>query len=150
MVVAKEGYTLSTGHKLPYRSYLGFGAPYYNTSTIPSDTVLAEQSPPLKEFCPWRYSDLRKLPGEEHKHQFVTADSNEIMFGSGKHACPGRFFASFEMKVILIEFLLRYDIGLRENGEGEGNGYQKPGLIEIDMHYAPNPWAKVWVRERSI
>lgn len=150
MVVAKEGYTLSTGHKLPHGSYVGFGAPYYTTSTIPSKTLLNENSPPLQDFYPWRYSELRELPGQESKHQFVTTDNNEIMFGTGKHACPGRFFASFEMKVVLVEFLMRYDIGLGPNGEGEGGKYKKPGLIEIDMHYAPNPWSTVWIKERSV
>jgi cytochrome P450 len=31
-------------------------------------------------------------------------------FGHGEHACPGRFFASNEMKIALCVLLLKYDL----------------------------------------
>lgn len=40
-----------------------------------------------------------------------TAD-NLISPGHGRHACPGRFFASAEIKIILIGLLQNYDIKL--------------------------------------
>ncbi|KAF8351221.1 cytochrome P450 [Amanita rubescens] len=44
------------------------------------------------------------------KHQFVTLDSTYLLFGHGRHACPGRFFAESEVKAILAHILMAYDI----------------------------------------
>ena len=33
-----------------------------------------------------------------------------MSFGFGRHACPGRFFAANEIKLILARLLLDYDI----------------------------------------
>lgn len=35
-----------------------------------------------------------------------------MTFGHGPHACPGRFFAMYEVKVVLVELLRNYDIRL--------------------------------------
>jgi gliotoxin biosynthesis cytochrome P450 monooxygenase len=85
---------------------------YYETST-------ESPQPPLDEFHPFRYSDLRSYKGEENRHQFVTTSPEGVSFGHGQWACPGRFFASNKIKVILIEFLKNYDIGSGPNGKGQ-------------------------------
>jgi cytochrome P450 len=56
-----------------------------------------------------RFYDLRAQPGQESKWQFVSTSSDHYGFGHGKHACPGRFFASNEAKVILVHVLMKYD-----------------------------------------
>lgn len=40
---------------------------------------------------------------------------NLIPPGHGRHACPGRFFASAEIKIILIGLLQNYDIKLYDD-----------------------------------
>ena len=47
--------------------------------------------------------------GQEHLAQLVSTSPDHLGFGHGQHACPGRFFASNEAKVILIHLLLGYD-----------------------------------------
>lgn len=47
--------------------------------------------------------------GQEHLAQLVSTSPDHLGFGHGQHACPGRFFASNEAKVILIHLLLSYD-----------------------------------------
>jgi hypothetical protein len=42
--------------------------------------------------------------------QFVGVGSTSLTFGYGRHACPGRFFAANEIKMIMAEILLRYEI----------------------------------------
>jgi cytochrome P450 len=44
--------------------------------------------------------------------QFVSVSASSLTFGYGKHACPGRFFAANEIKMILATILLHYDIKL--------------------------------------
>jgi len=40
----------------------------------------------------------------------VTTATYHLPFSHGKHACPGRFFVSHELKIFFAEFLLNYDI----------------------------------------
>jgi cytochrome P450 len=37
-----------------------------------------------------------------------------LNFGHGNHACPGRFFASNEIKIVLIELLRNWDFRFLE------------------------------------
>lgn len=40
----------------------------------------------------------------------MTVTKDFLHFGYGRHACPGRFFAANEIKLILARILLDYDI----------------------------------------
>lgn len=42
--------------------------------------------------------------------QFVSTGPSSLTFGYGRHACPGRFFAVNEIKMILGMLLINYDI----------------------------------------
>ncbi|KAK1993479.1 cytochrome P450 [Colletotrichum falcatum] len=44
--------------------------------------------------------------------QFVSVGNTYLAFGYGKHACPGRFFAANEIKMILANLLCNYDVRL--------------------------------------
>lgn len=46
------------------------------------------------------------------KHQFVSMSKKSMMFGYGRHACPGRFFAGNEIKLILAKILQDFDLKL--------------------------------------
>lgn len=106
--------------------------------------------PSLDEFHPWRFSDLRAYPGEENKHQFVTTTSESTVFGHGRWACPGRFFASNEIKSILIQLLQRYDIGVGPQGQGEGGEWERPMTFTVEMGYYPDPTACLYFRDRQV
>jgi len=156
IVTARNGITLSTGHFLPHRTVIGWGHPFFPGSTSPSTSsnhpLLAPSQPPLEEFHPFRFAELRTQPGQENGNQFVTSDPNNINFGYGRNVCPGRFFASNEIKVILIEVLRRYDIGLGPNGEGAASGgglYTRPEIQEFGPNFMPDTKAAVWMRERG-
>lgn len=57
---------------------------------------------------------LRKRNAGDKSSQFVQSSSDFYVFGGGRHICPGRFFASNEMKLALAHILLKYDIRLKE------------------------------------
>lgn len=61
------------------------------------------------EFDIYRFHKMRDQPGGEHKAQLVSTSIEDIAFGHGKFACPGRFFAANEIKIALCYMLLRYD-----------------------------------------
>lgn len=88
--------TLSDGTFLPKGTFI-----VANAFQITHDPeVLLSGSDP-DEFDGLRYYNLRnnsmKVGREEKeiagKHQFVSISNSSLMFGFGKHACPGRFFA---------------------------------------------------------
>lgn len=93
-------------------------------------------------FSPWRFYDLRSLPGNENRYQFVTTSVDAITFGHGTHSCPGRFFASSEIKLILAGLIRRYDIKLKD---GEG----RPENLYRGTSIVPNPTAEVLFRKRQ-
>ncbi|KAI0103628.1 cytochrome P450 [Nemania sp. FL0031] len=65
-----------------------------------------------------RFYRLRKQAGEAGSsekaatNQFVSVSQDSLTFGYGRHACPGRFFAANEIKMIFANALMMYDIKL--------------------------------------
>jgi cytochrome P450 monooxygenase-1 len=62
-----------------------------------------------EKFDGYRFLKMRGEAGKENVAQFVSTSPNHLGFGHGQHACPGRFFASNEIKIILCHILLKYD-----------------------------------------
>ncbi|EUC47347.1 hypothetical protein COCMIDRAFT_3606 [Bipolaris oryzae ATCC 44560] len=63
-------------------------------------------------FDGFRFSRLKEESQGPTKHQMVSTDIEYLLFGHGKHACPGRFFAVNEMKLIFAKLLQQYDLKL--------------------------------------
>ncbi|OTA91943.1 hypothetical protein M434DRAFT_75356 [Hypoxylon sp. CO27-5] len=76
------------------------------------------------------------------KWQFTSINDTAMNFGLGKHACPGRFFAGCEIKMILAHLLLNYDIKLRD-----GEGRPSPNMFM--MTKSPSTTAEILFRRRS-
>jgi hypothetical protein len=103
-----------------------------------------------EEFDGYRFARLRELSGNQQKLQAVTTSPYQINFGHGPHACPGRFFAIYEIKVLLIHFLRNYEMrmplvdgkpgprpaNLRPIGLGVGNVPPPTATIEIKARAA--------------
>ncbi|CAF3472462.1 unnamed protein product [Fusarium graminearum] len=68
------------------------------------------------EFDPYRYVRMRES-GEENKAHLVSTSPEHLGFGHGVHACPGRFLAANEIKILLCHLLLKYDWKLPEGAE---------------------------------
>lgn len=62
-----------------------------------------------RNWDPYRFYDIRHN-GQEQKGQLVSATADHLAFGFGKHACPGRFLAAHEIKIMLVHILLKYDL----------------------------------------
>ena len=72
--------------------------------------------------------------------QFVTTNNtDQLHWGVGTHACPGRFFASYVIKLLLAEILLAYDIKLPP-------GTERPKSMAKDIRLVPNHVAEVLFR----
>ncbi|KAJ7167136.1 cytochrome P450 [Mycena crocata] len=94
------------------------------------------------EFDAFRFSRRREVPGEELKHQLVTAETDYLAFGLGRHVCPGRFFAANEQKLMMAHLLVSYDIKLK--------GGVRPEEEWVGVMGNAHPTAEVMFRRRSI
>lgn len=87
--------------------------PAYSTNFDPEVVENPEQ---FDAFRSYRAREQKgSLEGTEAANvgatnQFVTVSPNNLLFGYGRHACPGRFFAANEIKMILSRMMLDYDI----------------------------------------
>jgi ent-kaurene oxidase len=97
-----------------------------------------------EEFDAFRYVRLREDPAQPdniNRYQFAMTDSRSLHFGHGKYACPGRFFASNEIKILLSYLLLRYDFKYPD-------GQSRPLNLSADENLYPDPSARVLLRKR--
>ncbi|KAL8367125.1 hypothetical protein RB595_008885 [Gaeumannomyces hyphopodioides] len=65
-------------------------------------------------------------------NQFVSVSHRSLVFGYGRHACPGRFFAANEIKMIVARCLLEYDIKLPEGVTQRFPNFEFAGAIVPD------------------
>lgn len=130
---ALKDFTFSNGMTVPAGCTLAI--PFYVINNDPEN-----YSDP-KAFDGFRFERMRKQEGENLKHQIVTLDLEYILFGHGRHACPGRFFVATELKVMLAHVLLNYDVKM-PNGRG------RPANWEIGNTSVPDPRAEVMFRKR--
>ena len=96
---------------------------------------------PLK-FDGFRFSKMRQLEGSGKKAGFVSSSSDHIAFGYGRHLCPGRYFAAYELKLMLAHIVTTYDVKLEVEGV-------RPRDMWVTISCVPNPTANVLFRKRT-
>ncbi|KAL9947741.1 hypothetical protein ACHAO5_002501 [Verticillium nonalfalfae] len=101
-----------------------------------------EKYPNPDEFDAMRFVPMRQGQGSENASQLASTSSEHTLFGHGRHACPGRFFAVNEMKIILAQFLLEYDLRAEE-----GLTKLQPQAFETSI--GVNPAVTIEIRRRS-
>ena len=128
-----KDFTFSNGTTVPAGSFVlvPMLAMYQDDSLFPSAST----------FDAFRFSKLRDQPGQENRHQFTSTSPQHINFGHGKHACPGRFFANHEIKLLLAYVLLNYDVKMREGVVPKATWY--------DRSRKPDAKAEILIRRRD-
>jgi cytochrome P450 len=96
------------------------------------------------KFDPYRFINLRQVPGYETVAQTVSPSPEHMGFGLGKHACPGRFFAINEVKIALCHILLKYDVELARDCT--------PSVRKYGLSLGADPSARlrVWRRREEM
>lgn len=87
------------------------------TIEVPAVAVNSDDSvfPDAMQCDPLRFYRLREQSKKQGSvegsalNQFVSVSQNSLTFGYGRHACPGRFFAANEIKMILANALMGYE-----------------------------------------
>ncbi|KAG6010200.1 hypothetical protein E4U21_007677 [Claviceps maximensis] len=102
-------------------------------------------------YKPFRYAVMqemqnRDIPRDGGKmrtsgHYAMTATSDQhLPFGHGRHACPGRFFASYEIKMLLAHLLTNYDIKMLA---------ERPQPTYVGLNASPDTKACIEVRKKK-
>ncbi|KAK8001920.1 hypothetical protein PG991_014142 [Apiospora marii] len=134
-VVKPDGLSLSDGTHLPVGTNLL--APLCGISRD------ERYFPEPEVFDGLRFWKLRQRSADAaNRWQYTSITQSNLDFGLGKHACPGRFLAGNEIKLILANFLLHYDIKLKE-------GECRPEPMMFMMSKSPNQKAEIMFRRRS-
>lgn len=114
-----------------------------NTSTAVSSHRMWDPSVHTNpdQWDGYRFYNKRQEPGQENLSQLVSTSPDHPAFGHGQHACPGRFFAANEIKVLLCHLLLKYDLKIVEGS------MIKPFSYSFSMN--ANPFAPLMIRRRE-
>ncbi|KAL4767273.1 cytochrome P450 [Aspergillus nidulans var. acristatus] len=97
-----------------------------------------------EEFRGFRFAELRMASKENRdKYQFATVSTRTMNFGYGREACPGRFFASFEIKSIMLQLLATFDLKLVDETAGRPKNRTSGAAI------APDETAQILFRKRK-
>ncbi|KAJ7049335.1 cytochrome P450, partial [Mycena amicta] len=140
IVVNPSGFTFSDGTHLPKGTFLAAAthATHHDGENYADPDV----------FDGFRFAKMRvDGDGEDAsaqgsiKLQMVAPDVKYLSFGLGRHACPGRFFAVNELKLMLAYILENYDVKLE--------GPERPPTEWFGTLAAANRFGKVMFRKRA-
>ena len=78
----------------------------------------------------------------DKKFDIVSISTHSLGFGQGRAACPGRFLAASDLKMMLAYVVVTYDVKLAD-------GVRPPDLF-VMHNCVPNPTAEVLFRKRAV
>ncbi|KAL7928083.1 cytochrome P450 [Trichoderma chlorosporum] len=123
--------SLSNGLRLPKGTHI----------LIPSAMVSWDPTvyPSPQEFDGLRYYKKRKeaVGITTNRNQFTSYSAQQLHFGFGRQACPGRFFASATIKLTILHLIEHYDFQVVDPKAGrpanviKGAMINPPGGLEI-------------------
>ncbi|KAI0408465.1 cytochrome P450 [Xylaria palmicola] len=124
---------------IPIRLSNGFHIPA--GTIVQCNTNILEESPvewgDPNSFDGFRFYKLRSKPEDTNKYQFSGTSYDSMQFGFGNDACPGRFFASNQIKIILAYILSNYNFKFEDSVVG------RPKNIMFEVNILADPTAKV-------
>jgi len=146
-VVAKEGVTTPEGVHIAYGNILSCPwtplAGDQDAYVDPEKFYVFRFSRPREEYEAMIaeqkiYVDALKLK----QTGAVTTALNHLPFGHGRHACPGRFFVTHELKMVFAHLLLNYDFKpLTERPKKLWIiRFQIPQPVHVEFRRRKNPW----------
>lgn len=135
----RASYTFQNGLHIPKGSYVCM--PIYAIENDPENNPDPEVFDGLRQY---RLSTKQETFGSEGKRKTLTFSSpspTRLNFGYGRSACPGRFFAELELKMIFVKLLSEYEFKFLP---GEG----RPANMMVHEFLFTWPWTKMLIRRR--
>ncbi|KAM0170711.1 hypothetical protein ACHAPF_008819 [Botrytis cinerea] len=120
----KESHRVNTLGLMTFNRQLAIPVTLSNGVTLPKDTYISmthylinkdpELYPSPNTFDPLRFYKQRQELGQQERYQFSSLSSENPSWGVGKFACPGRFWASAQIKLLLMVLLNEFEISYPE------------------------------------
>nr|VWP01042.1 Protein transport protein sec31 [Ganoderma boninense] len=112
-----------------------------NGMLIPKGTILGAPAHPM-------HNDDAHFPNADSaaRHQFASTSAEYLPFGHGHLACPGRHFASNQLKAVLSHIILNYDLKLPEAERGKP---RRPPNEYLSLAVLPPTGGTILVRKRA-
>ena len=90
--IAREPFTFSDGTYLPKGTNI----------SVPVHAIHLDESnyPNPTSFVPFRFVDKGEKESTGRKVDMTSTHTDFLLFGHGWHACPARFFAATELKLM--------------------------------------------------
>ena len=127
-ITLSDGKTIPAGTQICTTSY-----------AVSNDTNII----PQQDFDGFRYYKLRQQLGESQGHQYSSIDRTHLHFGAGFNACPGRWLAGHQLKMMVGELLLNYDIKFLD-------GQNRPGNTNVDEFIFTDPDTPLMMKKREL
>ncbi|KAI6343441.1 hypothetical protein MCOR25_011143 [Pyricularia grisea] len=128
-----QDYTFADGFKVPANTQCCFLN--YELNHDP------DVYPDPEKFDAERFLRMRKKV-DPQKYHFAYVSEDSINFGAGAHSCPGRHFAANEIKLMLCELLLGYELKWP-------HGKSRPPTMFHDFSSNPDPAFDILIRKRG-
>ncbi|KAI0883799.1 cytochrome P450 [Annulohypoxylon maeteangense] len=132
----KESYTFQDGTHIRAGTYACM--PVYAIENDPAKIPNPETFDGLRAYRAARESEA----GSTDDHLFSSPGLNFLNFGYGKTACPGRFFASVVVKMVIVKALTDYEFKFLP-------GAERPKNITVHEFLFTWPWNKMLIRRKS-
>ncbi|KAI1742994.1 cytochrome P450 [Xylaria scruposa] len=89
-----------------------------DVACVPSQAIMRDEKyyTASATFSPWRFMRNEKgiksmrVKGFEKINRFTSTDLTYPFWGLGRHSCPGRFYASLVLKLVIVHVITHYDI----------------------------------------
>ncbi|KAH6989850.1 putative cytochrome P450 [Ilyonectria destructans] len=136
LVVAEEGMTTPSGVRIPKGCVVSVHSyPVLQDPQVYSDA---------QQFQPFRFAERRQDESVEYvkraRNAFATTSNCYLVFGQGRNACPGRFFAANKLKLMLGHLVMNYDFEMQES---------RPRNMWFGLRRVPPMQATIKVRRRE-
>nr|ACZ63292.1 cytochrome P450 monooxygenase [Fusarium sp. NRRL 36351] len=89
----------------------------------------------------YRFYRERQQSAREDSVQLSSTSLEHMGFGYGKHACPGRFFAAKEVKIVMMFLLLNYEWRMPKDS--------KPNPISCCTTWVTDPFFEIDARRKA-
>lgn len=135
--VALSAYTLKDGTHIPKECRIAFtNAEHQMDPAVTPDPLTFD---PMRSYRK-RYSS----PDQYDKHQAMPTNvDNNLTFGYGNQACPGRFLGVAEIQMLLARLLTEFDFKYPE-------GKSMPRTMGVDENVFLDPSARLLMRKRKV
>jgi len=99
--------------------------------------------PSATVFSPKRFHSVAPETSKKGKNlDFVSTETGNVHWGSGRFTCPGRWYASAVMKAVIALIVRKYDVKFPK-----GQVERLPNVY-MDVLVEPNPGQAVLCRRR--